>query len=252
MFINYLYNFEHAIESCDIFEQNVEFVFFNKGTLTVCPTFGYCQSDTYREYFNPIKSCIQLYKIVGLQSLASSENLLYETALSLESPEKMRNLTDFKICVRTIRLGFMIAHDEMQAFSLSFDDEERQRINEAIHDYIEKCNYSCIAMSASTVESRLLKLMCLASSNSKSELEKMTLGKLISEYFDNKDKYKSVIPQKHEHLLRLLNEYRIFSVHPKRENITRRITISIFNLTIEFLLDQNTKPEVVKVKLIAD
>ena len=150
-----------------------------------------------------------------------------------------------------VKLGFRITSNELSAICSAFDDEEKERMNEAIHDYFEGCNYSCVAMSVSAAESRLLKLMCLASPDSKVELEKKTLGQLIYEYVTNKDNYKNVVPEKHEPLLQLCNTYRTFSVHPKKQRITGRLATSILNLAIEFLTDQDTRPKVVEAQLIA-
>lgn len=250
MLIDYLAYFENAVEQCDKFEKHIEYVFFRRGQEKESPIPNFCWSEAYQKYLSPIKACIQMCQILKLRSLRDKESFLYEQASSLENTQKVRNLEDFKFCLESVRLAFQIAGDEMQAFCSAFDEEEKERMNEAIHNHLEGCCYSCVAMSVSAVESRLLKLMCLVSPTSKQELEKKTLGQLIYEYVNNKDNYKNVVPEKHEPLLQLCNVYRTFSVHPKKQKIKPTIANSILNLAIEFLTDQDTKPEIVKAQLI--
>lgn len=251
MAIDYLAHFKNAVKLCDEFENSIVYVYFGEGKAEKSSTAYFCLDDYYRERFSPIKACVQLCRILKLLSLRKHESFLYEQASSLENPRKIIKLEDFKSCLKSVRLAFKIARNEMVAFCSAFDEEEKERMNEAIHTYLEDCNYSCVAMSVSAVESRLLKLMCLASPESERELEKKTLGQLIYEYVNNKDNYKNVVPEKHEPLLQLCNVYRTFSVHPKKHKIKGPIASSILNLSIEFLTDQNTKPEVVEAQLIS-
>ena len=97
-------------------------------------------------------------------------------------------------------------------------------------------------MSVSAIEFRLLSLMTYG--NPEAKLEQLTLGQLIREYLDNKKKYSNVIPKKHEPLLNHCNVYRIFSVHPKREEINKPIANSILNMTFMFLLDKDLAEKV--------
>lgn len=251
MFIDYLSHFEHAEELCDEFEKRVEYVYFDKGRKKASSTSNFCWSDYYRELLSPIKACVQLYRIIRPESFRDKEAFFLEEAAELEDSEKVQNLEDFKSCLKAVRLGFQIMRNDIATFCSAFEEEEKERMNEAIHNHLEGCNYSCVAMSVSAAESRLLKLMCFASPESERELEKKTLGQLIYEYVSNKDNYKNVVPEKHEPLLQLCNVYRTFSVHPKKHKIKGPIASSILNLSIEFLTDQDTKLEVVKAQLIA-
>jgi len=164
----------------------------------------------------------------------------------------MEDIDDFIRNIELIKLCLQLEMSTLSDFCSAFDEEEKERMNEAIHDCLEGCNYSCVAMSVSAVESRLLKLMCLAMPNSQQELEMKTLGQLILEYNNNKGSYKNIVPQMHEPLIGLCNTYRIFSVHPKRVNVNAREANVILNLAIKFLTDENTKPEIVKAKLAKD
>ncbi len=249
MFIDYLSYFKNATEECERFKESVIDVYFNGGKKQVCNVPFFVLLPDYQEDFLPVKKCTQLYRILGLSALGKRGPNFYRAASYLDDNTIIRRKEDFTINIDLLIVSFKFVRDEIAVFCSAFDEEEKERINEAIHNHLEGCNYSCVAMSVSAVESRLLKLMCIASHDSKPQLEKKTLGQLIVEYIDNKSRYKNVVPEKHEHLLGLSNTYRIFSVHPKKQRITGRLASSIFNLAIEFLTDPNSKPAVVQAKL---
>jgi hypothetical protein len=251
MNIDYIYNLEHADGICDSFKNSITTVFFNKGSATTSITHNYCETKTYQRYFRPIKRCIELCRILKPKSIAADEDYLYEVTSNLEDSNKVRDIEGFNLTINVLKTTLALARQEMWLFFSSFDDEERERINEAIHTYFENCNYSCIAMSVSAVESRLLKLMSITNPDAIPTLEDMTLGQLITEYIQNKEAYKNVVPKKHKALLELCNTYRIFSVHPKKEAISAGIASSILNLSLVFLADENTVPATVKSKLSA-
>lgn len=253
MVIDYLSSFEHAEELCDDFEKHVVYIFFKRGQRNECSVNNFCWSDAYRRFFEPVKACVHLCEIAKVQSLKEKNyDLVFSrSASSLEIPKDLGTLEDFKGYVNDVRLGFIVTREERIAFCSAFDEEEKKRVNESIHAHLEGCNYSCVAMSVSAVESRLLKLMCLVSPDLEQELDKKTLGQLIVEYIKDKGKYKNVVPERHEPLLQLCNTYRIFSVHPKKQKVNEMIAHSILNLTIEFLTDQDMKPEIVQAQLIA-
>lgn len=249
MAINYFSNFEQAEELCDKFKEYVFDFFFEKGQKkeSILPNFVW--TLPYVEKYEPIKACVELCRILRLSSLNDYGPTFFKRASDLQNPRATKTFQMFELYLNVVRAGFKIARTEVSAFCSSFDEEEKERMNEAIHNHFEGCNYSCVAMSVSAAESRLLKLMCLVNPDSKQELEKKTLGQLIFEYVNSKDEYKNIVPEKHEPLLQLCNTYRTFSVHPKKQKITGMIASSILNLAIEFLVDQDTKPEVVKAKL---
>ena len=118
-------------------------------------------------------------------------------------------------------------------------DEEKGRLNESFNCYFGELNYSTIVMSVSAIESRIFTLLKSKSPNEK--LENLTLGQLIKEYTDNKEKYNKIIPKKHEPLLDYCNTYRIFSVHPKKEKINRANATTVLCMTCSFLFDEKLR-----------
>lgn len=251
MLVDYISNLERAEELCDNFRKTVLAHFFKDGESNDNTLLNYCWSKLYRNNFTEVKACVQLCVMLKLEVLRINEGDIISSLASLEIPRDIPQLEDFEVHLGYIESRFTKAKEAISNFCSAFDDEEKERLNEAIHNHFEGCNYSCVAMSVSAAESRLLKLMCLASPQLESELEKKTLGQLIYEYVHNKEKYNNIVPEKHEPLLDLCNTYRTFSVHPKKQRITPRLASSILDLAIEFLTDQNTKPEVVQAQLTA-
>jgi len=251
MKIDYISSLEHTDELCDFFKSSIITIFFKGGSLTASIPPNYCETKTYQQYFMPIKKCVELCRILKPKSIANHLENLYETVSYLEDSAKVMNIVAFNIYFNALKTTLALVRQEMWLFFSSFDADERERINEAMHAYFENCTYSCIAMSVSAVESRLLKLMSLANPDAIPKLEDMTLGQLITEYTQNKEEYKNVVPKKHKALLELCNTYRIFSVHPMKEDVSAGIASSILNLSLAFLTDQNTVPETVKSRLTA-
>jgi len=250
MFIDYLACFKNSVEECESFKKRILDIYFDGGRKEK-PLQYFCLFSGYQERFIPVKKCVQLCRILKLPVFEGHDSSLYDAASDLEDYRQMVDLKSFEVNINVVIAEFGVVKNEIAVFCSAFDEEEKERINEAIHNNIEGCNYSCVAMSVSAVESRLLKLMCIMSPDSEAELEKKTLGQLIVEYIDNKSKYRNVVPDRHDHLLGLCNTYRTFSVHPKKQRITGGVASSIFNLAIEFLTDSNTNPEVVKAQLAA-
>lgn len=249
MLIDYISSMKNIISLCDQFRDRVLDIFFSQGQVEESIEPDFISARMYKNCFEPIKGCVELCRILK-PHLPLFEYEFYDSASSLEKPRDTRNLNDFMHYIEGVRLGFSFASKELEVFSSSFSNEEKERMNEAIHTFIERCYYSSVAMSVSATESRLLKLMCLTSpALEQQELKKNTLGQLIREYVDNRDKYKNVVPKRHEPLLQLCNTYRIFSVHPKKQQIKSGEANSILNLAIEFLTDNDTKPEAVKVRI---
>jgi len=198
MAIDYISNLKCTEDLCNEFEEHILHLFLKEGESEAehLPYFVWLRP--YQEYFKPLKACVNLCEILKPESLRKYESPFSESASSLDRTSETKSIADFKRNVDILRCCFKIISNEISVICSSFDKEEKERMNEAIHAHFEDCNYSCVAMSVSAVESRLLKLMCLVSPESEQELEEKTLGQLIAEYIQNKSKYKNVVPKKHE------------------------------------------------------
>lgn len=199
----------------------------------------FCYTPLYQDLLKPIKGVIEVIEIFGIKPLEISKRYLQTILSYLENPDVVRHKELFQDYIGKLLKVFSkkTIKKEIQDKLSILSSEEISRLNEAIHCFLEECNYSAVAMSVSAIEFRLLSLMISACPDSR--IERMTLGQLISEYLNNKEKYGRVIPKKYEPLLEHCNTYRIFSVHPKREKINKSVATSILHMTFQFLLDKN-------------
>ncbi len=246
MIIDYFTALNNIDEIVNDFQNSIEYVFFNEGKDKKCNITNITRDMVYREYYRETSACVELLRFLNYQ-IKSSKHDFFAAASSLDSNLENNEIDTFKLNVRSLQLGFKRMRGNISTTCEALDIEEKERLNEAIHCYLENCYFSSIAMSVSAVESRLLKLMINVSPESKVEIEKNTLGQLIYEYSNNKAKYKNVVPEKHKALLDLCNTYRVFSVHPKKQKVTPQIATSVLSLSIEFLTDKDTRVEVAGV-----
>lgn len=200
---------------------------------------SYCWAPRYQEHWRILQGIVDICDLFGLELLEERKPIMMERVMFLCTPALITRRTDFEAHLDYIKNVFKDVQEEIRDKLQLLDVEEVNRLNEALNCYIQGCNYAAIAIAVSAIEFRLLNLMQLVKSNP--DLEKYTLGELINEYLQNKKEYKNIIPKKHEPLLNLCNIYRIFSVHPKKEKITRAIATSIINMTFAFLLDKKMK-----------
>ena len=250
MFIDYISHLEDLKGTCETFKMSISGVYFDSGQLEKSIGMFYCGTVTYQSYFAPLKQCVELLRLLRPRSFTQTNmNTITRTIAALDNSKRSDTVKHWITYYNVIETQLSLVADEMQSTFSSFDSEERERINEAMHNSLEGCNYSCVAMSVSAVESRLYKLMTLAKPDSTGDLSKMTLGQLIKEYSENESSYQNIVPDKHDALLALCNTYRIFSVHPKSEYVSGGIATSILNLSITFLSDPDSTPESVKIKL---
>lgn len=199
----------------------------------------YCWTPRYQQDWKFLYDIVNICDMFGVAYLEENKSTMMEKVDCLNKPDLVQDLSLFEFYMNTLKDGFKTAEKEIRHKLRLLDKEEMQRLDEALNCYITGCNYAAIAMSVSAIEFRLLNFMQSAKSDPR--LERYTLGQLIDEYLKNKKEYKNMIPEKHEHLLRLCNTYRIFSVHPKKEKITKQIATSIINLAFAFLMDEKMK-----------
>lgn len=250
MFIDYISHLENLNDACESFEKSITYIFFDSGQLKKTMPRNYCNTVIYQKYFAPLKLCVELIKVLRPRSVTPTfiDEIAHSIA-DLDDSKSNYTLEKWNISYKNVKAHLALVEIEMRSTFFSFDSEERERINEAMHTGLEGCNYSCVAMSVSAVESRLYKLMTLVKPDSTSNLNNMTLGQLIKEYSENEVSYQNIVLDKHDALLALCNTYRIFSVHPKREHVSGGIATSILNLSMAFLSDPDSTPESVKTKL---
>nr|QNO57348.1 hypothetical protein DPOOOCMC_00006 [Methanosarcinales archaeon ANME-1 ERB7] len=221
---------------CDVFEEEIIKRFYASDESESASDESYYYTPIFRQLLDPIKHVIEVSNFFNIDRIGINKDFLKEKVYRLEGDALLRNT--FKSVVVDIKDVFRMAKEEIKRLHSLLDETETNRINEAIHDYLEYCHRSSVAMSVCAVESRLLKIVLSRKPEEKDKLEKMTLGQLIAENLRNKEEYDNMIPKKHEPLLNLCNTYRVLSVHPKEEEITEGLSRAILNLSILFLTDE--------------
>lgn len=250
MFIDYISHLEDLKGTCETFKTAITQIYFASGHLPKAIQLFYCDTVVYQGYFTPLKQCVELIRLLRPRSLTQyNMDTITKSIAALDDSKRHATIERWNTRYKVIETQLALLANEMKSTFSSFAPEERERINEAMHNSLEGCNYSSVAMSVSAVESRLYKLMTLAKPDSIGDLDRMTLGQLIKEYNENESSYQNIVPDKHDALLALCNTYRIFSVHPKSEYVSGGIATSILNLSIIFLSDPDLTPESVKIKL---
>ncbi len=122
------------------------------------------------------------------------------------------------------------------------------RLHEAMQCLSSQCHLSAVVMAVSAVEHRLHKIVektdsVLYAAN----FADATLGGIIQlfqrdHYKDAKfQPFKQILPDKHKPLMEMLNIYRIFTAHPKDENVTHQTAAAILSLSFLLLTDKSLK-----------
>jgi len=189
----------------------------------------------YHNFFNIVKRIQIIFEFIDYD--------VPEIRSLLEHSHHIKNKKDFLKALKILSL-FLKKNGKEINTHLKFSHEEAVRLDESLEDFSNKCYYSSVVLAVSAIESRLHYLIKLRNSKIYKEyFSKFTLGQIINIFDENnyKDekfkKIKKIFPEKYKVLLNLCNQYRIFSAHPKQEEITRNIALSILALTFQFLTD---------------
>ena len=165
-----------------------------------------------------------------------------------KNPLHIKSYDGFRIIARDLKHSVNEIYIDIRGLMKNITCQECIRMDEAIDGFRYNLFYSSIIMAVSAVESRLHEL--IAMKNKKyyhNNFERATLGQLII-YFKNhkpinreEERIKMILPKKYYALIDILNQYRIFSAHPKSELLDFRIAQSVLNLSFTFLLDDDLK-----------
>lgn len=229
--INYIERLPEVAQICNEFREDiVNWAYDNSGA----PINNlFCFTPRYERCLNEIAQLTEVLGFIGDYNL----NKLFHRISLLKEPRVVSNRRLFKNHMdNLIRVFSSMKQDVIKKIKW-LRRLEIKRLNEAVCCYFNECYRATVAMAVSAVEYKLLTMLKKGNPKSSSNLGKMTLGQLIAEYVNNKDAYGNIIPKKHEPLLDLCNTYRVFSVHPKKENINHRVASSVLNLSFDFLLD---------------
>lgn len=142
--------------------------------------------------------------------------------------------------------GFYQTYHEPYVKKLEIlDEEERLRLNEAYHSFIEACYWSSIVNCAVVLEKRLFVILTRRNRQfliEKSQHLRFMFGQLIEVYVKSPHEFNDCIPKEHVKLLELINTYRIPSAHAKEFSPKPQDASAVFDLTMSFLLDNKCQP----------
>ena|GEM_PF-1843771 len=194
-------------------------------------------SDAFHTY-------TQLYEFLDI----NSRKVLYLKfyAHRIDNPDTNRTKEKFKECFDRIIKFIEKTDKEMMEKLKLLHEIECYRLAEAMKCLNHNCNLAAVVMAVSAVEHRLHKLLERKNKTLyKAKFERGTLGSIIelfrkdTRYSDRKyDTFKKILPEKHNHLMEILNVYRIFSAHPKDEFISHQTAKSILAFSFLLLIDE--------------
>lgn len=175
-------------------------------------------------------------------------NQMSEVLQRLASPAQIDEHRDFRRLVNEVHSFVLFIEANVMTKLNRMSREECTRLDEAIVCFQNYCFIASVAMAVSAVEHRLIELIKKKHEQLyRREFNRSTLGQLIQVFDDDQyraRKYTKIktLPAKHKPLLLLLNQYRIFSVHPKGESVTPQVAESILHLCFTFVSDESTSP----------
>jgi len=158
----------------------------------------FCYTPLYRDFFDGLKRIIEICDIFGISGLERTKGKLTQAAADLTNPQTVRDWAAFVDRVDFIKQAFTDAKPSIEQVVSQLAPEEVARLDEAIHDALEGCNYSATAISVTAIEFRLLRLMKRKTGGA--SLEGLTLGQLVSKALSD-PAYSGLIPDKHKPLL---------------------------------------------------
>jgi len=174
---------------------------------------------------------------------------LSDVMARLASPERMKNYEDFRELLTEIKSHVAFIESSLHEKLNRLSCYECSRLDEALVAFSNYCFTASVAMAVSAVENRLIELIRKKNKTLYTkEFQGFTLGRLIQVFDENQYKakkyasIKKLLPTKHKPLLLLLNQYRIFSVHPIGEPVSPQIAEAIVHLSFAFMLDEQTCP----------
>ncbi len=175
--------------------------------------------------------------------------VIEESCHNLSIPERMSSVADFENNLATIKGAVEAIEADIKDKLNHLTCLECERLDEALECLRNYCFYASIVMAVSAVEARITEIIRRHDNSLyESDFAKATLGQLIQLFDENhytEPKFadlKKLMPAKHKPLIALLNQYRIFSAHPKTERITLQIADAILKLSFTFMIDPETCP----------
>ena len=165
------------------------------------------------------------------------------------NPELIADYGEFSLLLNRLKGEIRFIEKDIITKNRRLTCIECQRLDESLVCFENYSYYAAVVMAVSAVENRIIEVIKRKNKGLYDKVfYKFTLGQLI-QVFDT-DKYKekrykrikALMPEKHKPLVALLNQYRIFSVHPKEQIISSQIAEAILHLSFSFMIDAEMCP----------
>lgn len=170
-------------------------------------------------------------------------------SVKLQHPEMLGDYKSYHDAIGSFKSLVEFVEPEMGTRIDGMTCQESIRMDEALVCFENYSFYASVIMAVSAIESRIVELIKQRNKALyNSVFRKFTLGQLVQVFDDNmykEAKYagiKKLLPAKHKPLIVLLNQYRVFSAHPKEEVITAQIAEAVLHLSFCFMIDRTTSP----------
>jgi hypothetical protein len=249
--INEILHYTHAIDSfagefLELTEHHRKWKPFLSKTKLICPD-TYLASPEVLNLLHWMRKYTILCRFLDVRRYYVDQ--LTDIVQKLHSPQEVANVVVFEHFLQNFQGLVRFSDKELKEKTKRLDCTECVRLDEALVCYENYAYHASVIMAVSAVEGRITEL--IRKKNVRlynSEFSKFTLGRLISifepgQFKDKKyDGIKKLLPDRHRPLVTLLNQYRVFSAHPKGELITAQIADSMLHLSFAFMLDKATCP----------
>jgi hypothetical protein len=249
--INEILHYTHAIDSyagefSELTEHHRKWKPFVGNTKLISPD-TYLASPEVLNLLHWMRKYIILCRFLDMRRYYVDH--LTEIVQKLHSPQEIASGAIFEQHLQNFQGRVKFLDRELKEKAKRLDCTECVRLDEALVCYENYSYHASVIMAVSAVEGRITEL--IRKKNVRlynSEFSKFTLGRLISifepgQFTDKKyNSIKKLMPDRHRPLVALLNQYRVFSAHPKGEPITAQIADSMLHLSFAFMLDKATSP----------
>ena len=157
-YLRQLINMENYLEE---FKNEVINIWFTESGKVTSRPFrkAYCWTPNYQSYWQTIRGIVTFCDMLGIGHLAEKKDEIMRHVMHLNNPNSIPERSNFENYFDFIKDAFKKTKEEIRDKLKLLEDEEMDRLSEALNCYIDGYNYSTIAMSVSAIEFRLFSLM---------------------------------------------------------------------------------------------
>jgi hypothetical protein len=168
---------------------------------------------------------------------------------TLRIPERIASHDDFETLVVGLQRDIEFVEASLGEKLSRLECTECARLDESLVCFQNYCFYAAVVMAVSAVEFRIAAMIRRSDPELfQRHFQGATLGQLLAVFQGDAYKgeefleIKKLMPERHNPLVVLLNNYRVFAAHPTERKVTGQIAEAIVHLAFSFLTDPDTCP----------